>query len=230
MDLNFDLDLDFFKTLITDFDLMALLPEMADVMEWIVTGVIYALIIGPCLLILLGLWYLLLPSREANHFVGYRFFWGMGSIKSWRFTQRLAGAAWVGLGAYLATLANELRVELLEMNKLDMMYKAIEMILKQISWLVAVCLVVNAVVFLIFNFKGKPRWLWRWIGKSIKNLFTRKPKKQETPAEAPVEAAPEVTTEAAPEVVAEGNPEVAPETPAETPAPRRRRRANSENQ
>ena len=103
-----------------------------------------------------------------------------------------------------------------------MMYKAIEMILKQISWLVAVCLVVNAVVFLIFNFKGKPRWLWRWIGKSIKNLFTRKPKKQETPAEAPVEAAPEV--------VAEGNPDVAPVTPAETPAPRRRRRTNSENQ
>lgn len=182
-----ELDMDFLKSLITDFDLMALLPQMADVMDWIVTGVGYALVIGPCLLMLLGLWYLLLPSREANHFVGYRFFWGMGSIQSWRFTQRLAGVAWLVLGSYLAGSAYNLRTELMQMEKLDMMYEAIMVILKQISWVVVVCLAVNAVVFVIFDFKGYIRKVWRNLGAFIKKLADGNPKAENAPAEAPAE-------------------------------------------
>ena len=168
-----ELDMDFLKSLISDFDLMALLPEMADLLDWIMMIVSYALIIGPCVLALLGMWYFLLPTREANHYVGYRFFWGMGSIKSWKFTQRLAGLAWVILGAYLAKTANDLRESLMAMEKLDMMYEAVVLIVKQISWIVVTCLSINAVVFVIFDFKGNIRRIWRMLGSFIKKLFTK---------------------------------------------------------
>jgi len=169
--MDFELDLDFLKSFISDFDLMSILPDLADVMEWIVKGVNIALIIGPVLLAILGLWYLLLPTREANHFVGYRFFWGMGSVKSWKFTQRFAGAVWLYLGVTMAMQANENRASLEAMETIDLMYKAIELIIHQVSAVIISCLAINLVVFIIFNFKGNVRRPWRWIGRKIKELF-----------------------------------------------------------
>ena len=166
-----DFDMDFLKSLISDFDLMALLPNMVDVLDWIMIAVSYALVAGPCVLVLLGLWYLILPTREANHFVGYRFFWGMGSVKSWKFTQRLAGAVWLGLGIYMASEAYDNRAVLEAMETIDLMYTAIEVILHQVWYLIVSCLSINAVVFIIFNFKGNVRRPWRWIGRKIKELF-----------------------------------------------------------
>lgn len=169
--MDFELDLDFLKSFISDFDLMSILPDLADVMEWIVKGVNIALIVGPVLLAVMGLWYLLLPTREANHFVGYRFFWGMGSVKSWKFTQRFAGLVWLVLGVKMAMEANDNRASLEAMETIDLMYTAIEQIIRQVSAVIISCLVINLVVFIIFNFKGNVRRPWRWIGRKIKELF-----------------------------------------------------------
>lgn len=171
--MDFELDMDFLKSLISDFDLMSILPDLADVMDWIVKGVNIALIVGPVVLAVLGLWYLLLPTREANHFVGYRFFWGMGSVKSWKFTQRFAGAVWLGVGITLAMEANDNRAVLDSMETIDLMYTAIETIMHQVWYVIVSCLIINLVVFIIFNFKGNVRRLWRWIGRKIKELFLK---------------------------------------------------------
>ena len=179
-----EFDMDFLKSLISDFDLMALLPNMVDVLDWIMIAVSYALVAGPCLLVLLGLWYLILPTREANHFLGYRFFWGMGSIKSWKFTQRFAGLVWIILGAWLAMQANDLRETLLSMERLDMMYEAIVMILKQISWIVVTCLGINVVIFIIFDFKGNIRKVWRKLAAFIKEQIAKSKQVKEKKAEA----------------------------------------------
>ena len=166
-----ELDMDFLKSLISDFDLMSILPDLADVMEWIVKGVNIALIIGPVILAVMGLWYLLLPAREANHFVGYRFFWGMGSVKSWKFTQRFAGAVWLVLGIVMAVSANENRAALEAMETIDLMYTAIEQIIHQVVNVVVSCLAINAVVFILFNFKGNVRRIWRKLFAWIKKLI-----------------------------------------------------------
>ena len=171
--MDFELDMDFLKSLISDFDLMSILPDLADVMDWIVKGVNIALIIGPVVLAVLGLWYLLLPTREANHFIGYRFFWGMGSVKSWKFTQRLAGAVWLGVGIKMAMEAYDNQAQLEAMETIDLMYTAIDVILHQVWYVVVSCLIINAIVFLIFNFKGNVRRLWRWMGRKIKELFLK---------------------------------------------------------
>lgn len=178
-----EFNMDFLKSLISDFDLMALLPEMVDVLDWIMIAVSYALVAGPCLLVLLGLWYLILPAREANHYVGYRFFWGMGSIKSWKFTQRFAGVVWIILGAWLALQANDLRESLLAMEKLDMMYEAISMILKQISWVVVTCLGINVVIFIIFDFKGNVRKVWRKLWAYIQEQMNKSKQVKDKKAE-----------------------------------------------
>lgn len=178
--MDFELDMDFLKSLISDFDLMSILPDLADVMEWIIKGVNIALIAGPVLLAVLGLWYLLLPAREANHFVGYRFFWGMGSVKSWKFTQRFAGAVWLILGSLMAYKAYTNRAEYASLEAIEMMYVAIELILKQVAIVVVSCLAINVVIFIIFNFKGNVRKIWRNLAAWIRSLFdkakTKKPK------------------------------------------------------
>lgn len=166
-----ELDMDFLKSLISDFDLMSILPDLADVMEWIIKGVNIALIAGPVLLAVLGLWYLLLPAREANHSVGYRFFWGMGSVKSWKFTQRFAGAVWLVLGSVMAFNAYNNRAEYETLEAIEMMYVAIELILKQVAVVVISCLAINLIVFIIFNFKGNVRKIWRNLAAWIRSLF-----------------------------------------------------------
>ena len=47
--------------------------------------------IGPVVMLALGLAYLFLAPKEANYYFGYRTYFGMGSVHSWRFTQRLSG-------------------------------------------------------------------------------------------------------------------------------------------
>lgn len=173
MEVPMELDMDFLKTLISDFDLMAMLPDLADLMDWIVKGVNIALIIGPVVLAVMGLWYLLLPTREANHVVGYRFFWGMGSVKSWKFTQRLAGLVWLIMGVRMAREAYERSAQLEALETIELMYTAIEIIISQVGTVIISCVIINAVIFLLFNFKGNYRRLWRFLGRKIKELFDK---------------------------------------------------------
>ena len=107
----------------------------------------------------------------------------MGSIKSWKFTQRFAGAVWIILGVVLALNANELREELLAMEKLEMMYEAIALILKQISWVVVSCLAINVIIFFIFNFKGDVRRVWKKLGAYIKEQINKSKQVKEKKAE-----------------------------------------------
>ena len=165
-----ELDMDFLKSLISDFDLMSLLPEMAMVMEWIVKGVYYAVMAGPVILIVMGLLYLIFPTKEANHVVGYRFFWGMGSIKSWKFTQRFAGIVWALLGLWLGFDMFQDQSILTDLETLDMLYTAVEMILHQIVAVAISVVCINVFIFLAFNFRGEVRrpWVKLW------NIITKK--------------------------------------------------------
>lgn len=90
---------------ITDL-LDAIIPELsvllADIRFWL--G--FAMLIGPILLILLGIYYYFLAPEEANHKAGYRTHYGMGSVAAWRFTQGLAGKVWgfTGIGLTVAAV------------------------------------------------------------------------------------------------------------------------------
>lgn len=89
---------------ITDL-LDALIPNLekllGDMRSWL--GI--AMIIGPVIFIIMGLVYYFLAPPEANHKLGYRTYFGMGSVSAWKFTQKLAGLVWGGLGIVLAIVA-----------------------------------------------------------------------------------------------------------------------------
>ncbi len=75
------------------------LEHMFDKVEILLRVVVMA---GPLLLLGFGLLYLLASPKEANHTLGYRFYWGMSSVEVWQFTQRLAGMVWTVLGLVLS--------------------------------------------------------------------------------------------------------------------------------
>lgn len=86
---------------IFELDLSVLVPEMGQVLDRTRMLVTVSVLIGPILLLALGLIYFFKPPKEANHRIGFRTYFGMGSVEAWRFTQRIAGIAFGGLGALL---------------------------------------------------------------------------------------------------------------------------------
>ena len=82
------------KALMKDFDPTTLLPDLSTVLRKVEAGMRLAVMAAPLVLLVMGLLYLLAAPKEANYKLGYRFFWGMASVESWRFTQRLAALMW----------------------------------------------------------------------------------------------------------------------------------------
>ena len=68
-----------------------LLPKLNTLTGWIQWLISLAVRIGPICMLVLGLIYLLIPPKEANHKAGYRTYFGMGSVQAWQYSQRLAG-------------------------------------------------------------------------------------------------------------------------------------------
>lgn len=81
-------------TSLMDLIIPALGALLSDLRTWLTVAVL----LGPILLLVIGLLYFFLPPKEANHKFGYRTYFGMGSIQAWRFTQWLAGLVWGVLG------------------------------------------------------------------------------------------------------------------------------------
>ena len=94
-------DFEAVKALMDNFDPASLLPDLTTIFGWMELACRAAVLIGPILLVVLGVAYLLLSPKEANYYFGYRTYYGMGSVEAWRFTQRLAGIVLGVLGLVL---------------------------------------------------------------------------------------------------------------------------------
>ena len=92
------------KVLMDNFDPAALLPDLTTLVGIVATITRLAVIVGPLVLLVLGLLYFFAAPKEANYRFGYRCYFGMGSEEAWRFTQRLAGILWAALGLVLTIL------------------------------------------------------------------------------------------------------------------------------
>ena len=99
------LNIDSIKEVMDAFDPASLLPELEAIFEKVSLVCRVAVVLGPVLLVALGLVYLFLTPKEANHYIGYRCYFGMGSVQAWRFTQRLAGILFTALGVILGAVA-----------------------------------------------------------------------------------------------------------------------------
>ncbi len=88
-------------TKLFDLDLAKFVPAMPVFLGGLRALLVLTVLMGPVLLVALGAMYLLRPAPEANFKYGFRTYFGMGSIEAWKFSQKIAGLAFGGLGALL---------------------------------------------------------------------------------------------------------------------------------
>ncbi len=145
------------KSLLGDFDPTALLPDLGAMFGHLELLLRIAVLVGPLCLLGFGLWYLLAPAKEANHSVGYRFYWGMSSVEVWQFTQRLAGLVWTGVGLVMtivmAVICNGYR----DMAQEAMIWSALTALCWELGIIVVSILVINITVIVLYDRKGYRR-------------------------------------------------------------------------
>lgn len=149
--------IDDLKGLMDEFDPATLLPELGSLTEKMVPVMRWAVVIGPIILLVMGLLYLLVPPKEANYYFGYRCWFGMGSVDAWRFTQRLAGIAWAGLGLVLAVVMWFQSGRLAGMEMMDMLWTAGKCVIWEAALVAVSILAINAATAFRFDSKGELR-------------------------------------------------------------------------
>ena len=151
------LDIESIKSLMDGFDPAALLPDLSDLFGSLATLCRFAVMIGPVVLLVLGLAYLFLSPKEANYYFGYRCYFGMGSVQAWRFTQRMAGLLFGGVGLILTIVMFLISGGFAEMEVTDMVWKAAGCLAWQAIIAIVLTLLVNFLAFFFFDAKGGPR-------------------------------------------------------------------------
>ena len=151
------LDIDSIKGLLDGFDPATLLPDLSKVFDSLVPLCRLAVLIGPVVLLLLGLSYLFLTPKEANYYLGYRCYFGMGSEYAWRFTQRLAGFLFAGAGLVLTVVMFAISISFTYMQLPDMVWKAASCLVVELIVSILLILIVNISAMYHFDRKGKHR-------------------------------------------------------------------------
>jgi len=151
------IDIESIKELMDGFDPASLLPDLSGLFGSLETVCRLAVMIGPIVLLVLGLAYLFLAPKEANYYFGYRTYFGMGSVHAWRFTQRLAGVVLGGLGLILSVVMLVISGGFGAMDVMDMVWRAVSCLV----WEAALALLANVFIgvaaYLRFDRKGEYR-------------------------------------------------------------------------
>ena len=151
--------------LVNNFDPLSLLPDVTTMFGWVETFCRICVLASPAVMLFFGLWYLLLPPKEANRSAGWRFYFGMGSVEAWRFSQRLAGGIWCLVGLGLAIWMALAGPKLVDMALLDRMGQMAFYIFCQAMALLLSRWIINLLVFLRYDAKGRRRYTWAELWK-----------------------------------------------------------------
>ena len=144
--------------LINNFDPASYMPEIDSIVGWIQIITRICVLAAPVIMLVFGLSYLLLPPKEANHIAGYRFYFGMGSVEAWRFTQKLAGIVWSALGLILSVIMFLISGSFAAMDGSQMLDKAVVCILWEIGLMALACVAINVTLVVRYDRKGVVRW------------------------------------------------------------------------
>ena len=138
-------------------DFAKLLPQMDRLLGVILTVARVAVLIGPIVMVVLGLWYFFLPPKEANHRAGFRTYFGMGSVEAWQFTQKLAGIAVGGAGLVLGVVMIFISVGFGGKDLMVVAESAIRCLIWQAVIALVVYLGVSVTAAILFDAKGDRR-------------------------------------------------------------------------
>lgn len=90
--------------LLKEFDIAKLLPQMDKFLSQLAGWLRLILLAGPLVLVVLGLWYTYAPPDEANYSLGFRTKYAMSSVMVWKYAQKIAGRAFLIVGAALSVV------------------------------------------------------------------------------------------------------------------------------
>lgn len=147
-----------------DLDLVSLLPSMESLMDKTDLLLRIFVMAGPLALLGLGLYYFLLPPKEANHAAGYRFRYGMSKVGVWRFMQTLAGIIYSGVGLMLTVVMGLTCIRFGSMEMGDMLPMAVRCILWELGIIIAATAAINITVVAVYDSQGNNR-------KEMRELF-----------------------------------------------------------
>lgn len=132
----------------------AIIPKLdlllSDMRFWMSVAVL----IGPILFAAMGAFYYFAAPKEANHRLGYRTYFGMGSVAAWRFTQKIAGMVWGGVGAVLTLVAVIVCIVLGGKEPAEAMSAALTMLIIEAVCALLAFLTVEITVFIRYDMNG----------------------------------------------------------------------------
>ena len=149
--------MDKITALFEKIDLTKLVPPLEPMLDKVQMIATVALMAGPLVMLLFGLWYFLLPPKEANYSAGFRTWFGMGSVRAWRATQKIAGAVWGICGLILSVV---MWLISRGFDKLDVMQTA-ERAFSCLLWQIGIALItyigISLTAMVLFDSKGRRR-------------------------------------------------------------------------
>ena len=139
------------------FDIAKFLPDLGkligDLRFWI--GVF--LLIGPIIMLLLGLWYFFLPTKEANHHIGFRTYFGMSSPVAWKYAQKMAGLMFMIGGGVLTVCALIYVILAKAAEPMKMATTALIILLAQVFVAFGIWLAMQILLLIRFDKKGNKK-------------------------------------------------------------------------
>ena len=145
------------KEIMDAFDPASVLPDLATLFGKLEVVCRIAVLVGPIALLIMGLAYLFLSPKEANHYFGYRCYFGMGSVQAWRFTQRISGMVLGVLGLVLLVVMFIVSGGFGSMEVMDMVWKAVTCLIWEAVLAALATLGINLLAAFLYNSRGEPR-------------------------------------------------------------------------
>ena len=150
--------MDKITALFEKIDLAKLVPQMDTLLEKLQLIITVALMAGPLVMLFFGLWYFLMPPKEANYSAGFRTWFGMGSVSAWRTTQKIAGVVWGVCGLVLSVVMWLISRGFDKLDAMQMADKAVVCLLWQIGIALVTYIGICITVTVLFDSKGRRRW------------------------------------------------------------------------
>lgn len=135
-------------------DPASILPDLTSTLGKVELVVRIAVLIGPLVLLALGLIYFLAPPREANYTFGFRTRRSMASVEAWQFTQRLAGIILSVLGLALTVVMAIVTAGFRGGDVMYLVTSALLCVLWELALVAVAYLSIVIVVMVCFDAKG----------------------------------------------------------------------------
>lgn len=134
-----------------------LVPDLGELLGSAHLWISIFLLIAPVSMLVLGIIYLFLPPKEANHRLGYRTYFGMGSVEAWKHTQKIAGIAYGGVGLILGIVMGIICLSTRDQETMDMVLLAIKCLVVQVGIVLVIYLGVFVYTAIVFDRHGNRR-------------------------------------------------------------------------